>query len=80
MTDWANFTTLSALIATEYKPTKDAKPIFGVIGVSADTASDAEAGTVVLSNIKATEINFSALDLQPDFRSVARSRQVDAVG
>lgn len=62
ITSWQDFTTLAALIATEYKPTKDAKPIFGVIGVSADTVSDAEAGTVILGNIKATEINFSALD------------------
>lgn len=62
ITDWADFTELTALVATEYKPNKDAKPIFGVIGMTGQTVADRDTGEVVVSEIKATEVNFSALD------------------
>jgi hypothetical protein len=62
VTDWPNFAEITALIATEYKATKEAKPIFGIIGVSGQTVADADTENVVVSNVKVTDINFSALD------------------
>ncbi|MBZ7925257.1 SH3 domain-containing protein [Ensifer adhaerens] len=59
---WKDFTDLDALIATEYKQSDDAKPIYGVIGVTGKTAADSASGQVVVSDIKMTEINFSVLD------------------
>ncbi|RWQ15763.1 SH3 domain-containing protein [Mesorhizobium sp.] len=62
VTSWDNFTDLKALIATEYKASKDAKPVFGVIGLAGTTIADQDTGEVVVSDIKATELDFSALD------------------
>jgi uncharacterized protein YraI len=62
ITDWSNFTELMALVATEYKATKDAKPIFGVIGLVGQTVADRTSGQVVVSDIKVTQLDFSALD------------------
>jgi uncharacterized protein YraI len=59
---WDKFTDLSALVATEYKASKDAKPIFGVIGLTGKTQADPDAGEVVITDIKITELDFSALD------------------
>ncbi|HWK64922.1 MAG TPA: SH3 domain-containing protein [Rhizobiaceae bacterium] len=61
-TDWPNFTTLSALVATEYRQTKEAKPVFGVIGLTGKTVADKEAGNVLISDVTSTELDFSALD------------------
>ncbi|MGO4837701.1 SH3 domain-containing protein, partial [Rhizobiaceae sp. 2RAB30] len=62
ITDWPNFTEVNALVAAEYKKDKDAKAVFGVIGISGKTVADKESGDVVISDIKTTELNFSALD------------------
>jgi uncharacterized protein YraI len=62
VTDWKNFTALTALVAAEYKTAKDSKPIFGVIGLTGETVADKQSGEVVVSDIKTTELNFSALD------------------
>lgn len=61
-TEWENFKTLKALVAAEYIKDKDAKPVFGVIGVSGATVADTEGGEVDVSNIQVTELDFSALD------------------
>ena len=59
---WKDFTDLDALIAAEYKQSDDAKPIYGVIGVTGKTDADSASGQVVVSDIKMTEINFSVLN------------------
>lgn len=64
VSEWKDFTNLKALVATEYKATKDAKPVFGVIGLEGRTSLDRDAGEVVLSDIKATQLDFSVLDRQ----------------
>lgn len=64
VTEWKDFTDLKALVATEYRASKDAKPVYGVIGLEGKTALDREAGEVVVSDVKAIELNFSALDRQ----------------
>ncbi|PVB60197.1 SH3 domain-containing protein [Labrenzia sp. 011] len=60
-TAWDNFKTLKALVAAEYLENKDAKPVFGVIGVSGQTVADTEKGEVDISAIEVTELDFSAL-------------------
>ncbi len=62
--DWDSFTTLDALVAAEFRETKDAEPIFGVIGLRGTTVLDAETHTVVISDISVTQMDFSALDRQ----------------
>lgn len=62
LTDWENFTKVDALVAAELKTTKDADPIYGVIGITAKSVADDETGNVVLSNVEVTELNFSTLD------------------
>ncbi|MEQ1952241.1 SH3 domain-containing protein [Mesorhizobium yinganensis] len=62
VSSWDKFTDLSALVATEYKANKDAKPVFGVIGLTGKTQTDPDAGEVVISDIKITQLDFSALD------------------
>ncbi|MEJ8570935.1 SH3 domain-containing protein [Microbaculum marinum] len=61
VTAWDNFTDLSALVAAEYKPGKDADAVFGVIGLKGKTQADHENNDVVISDITVTELNFSVL-------------------
>lgn len=61
-TEWENFRTLKALVAAEYIKDKDAKPVFGVIGVSGQTVADTQDGEVDIGDIQVTELDFSALD------------------
>jgi uncharacterized protein YraI len=61
VTSWDDFTTISGLIAAEYKPDKDASAVFGVIGVTGKTQADHETDEVVITDLKVTELNFSAL-------------------
>jgi len=58
---WEDFRTLDAVIAAEYRESEDADPYFGVIGLRTDTARDTENGTVVLSNVEVTQLDFGAL-------------------
>ncbi len=67
---WKNFVDLDALIAAEYKQSDDAKPIFGVIGVTGKTVTDSGSDEVVVSDIKVNEINFSVLD-RPELADLA---------
>ena len=62
ITGWPDFTTLNALIATEFKATAQAKPIYGVIGVSGRTIADDATDEVVLTDVTATQVDFSTLD------------------
>lgn len=62
ITDWPDFTRIEALIASELKVSADAKPIYGVIGVTAKTVADDETGNVVLTDIKITRVEFSTLE------------------
>jgi hypothetical protein len=62
ITDWRGFMQLDALIATELKAAADAKPIYGVIGISGKTVADDAADEVVISDITATQVDFSTLD------------------
>lgn len=61
VTDWPNFSQLEALIAAELKTSADAKPVYGVIGVSAKSIADDEADEVTLSELKVTRVEFSTL-------------------
>ncbi|MBL4767598.1 MAG: SH3 domain-containing protein, partial [Rhodobacteraceae bacterium] len=58
---WEDFRTLDALVAAEYRDSEDADPYFGVIGLRMDTARDTNNGTVVLSNVEVTQLDFGAL-------------------
>ncbi|NSZ66934.1 SH3 domain-containing protein (plasmid) [Agrobacterium tumefaciens] len=60
--DWPDFTHLDALIATEFKPTSDAKPQYGIIGVRGTTVADDTSDEVVLTDVTATQVDFSTLD------------------
>ncbi len=62
ITEWTDFRHLEALIATELKLSADAKPVYGIIGVTASTIADDETGNVTLSEIKTTRLDFSTLD------------------
>lgn len=64
ITDWTDFKQLDALIATELKLPTDAKPLYGIIGVSAKTVADDENENVTLTEVKATRVEFSTLDRQ----------------
>lgn len=61
ITDWNDFTQLDALIATELKAKADAKPVYGVIGVSGKTLADDDSDDVVITDVKTTQIDFSTL-------------------
>ncbi|WP_037547474.1 SH3 domain-containing protein [Stappia stellulata] len=61
---WTEFARIEAVIAAEYRKTEVAPPIFGVLGVAAQTTSDKAAGTVTLSNIEVTSLDFAALGRQ----------------
>lgn len=61
-TEWTDFKTLKALVAAEYIKDKDAKPVFGVIGVSGSTVADPQNGEVAVSDIQVTQLDFSSLD------------------
>lgn len=62
ISSWSDFRDIDALLAAEYRTTKDAQPVFGVIGISGKTQADTDAGEVVITDINTTELNFSALD------------------
>lgn len=59
--DWVGFRTLEAVIAAEYHANETADPIFGVIGMRTTSARDATTGTVVLSGLELTQVDFAAL-------------------
>ena len=50
------------MIASELKVSAEAKPVYGVIGVTAKTVADDETGNVVLTDIKTTRLEFSTLE------------------
>ena len=62
ITDWTDFSRLEALIATELKLNADAKPVYGIIGVSAKTVADDDTESVTLTDIDATRVEFSTLE------------------
>ena len=59
---WTDFQELEALVAAEYHADPDADPVFGVIGLKADTARDIGAGTITLIGIELTQVDFATLD------------------
>lgn len=59
---WRDFRALEALVATEVTPKPGAKPVYGVIGLKAETEADQETGEVVISDIAVTRLDFAALD------------------
>ena len=62
VTEWRDFKTMTALIASEYRPKGSQDSAYGVIEVSASTSANRETDEVVLSDIAVTNINFSTLD------------------
>jgi len=60
--EWSGFRTIEALVATEVTPKPGEKPIFGVIGLKAETEADQETGEVVISDMSITRLDFAALD------------------
>lgn len=61
VTEWQNFTKMTALVASEYRAKGSDDPAYGVIEVSANTSADRETDEVVLSDISVTNVNFSTL-------------------
>jgi uncharacterized protein YraI len=59
---WEDFRTIEALVAAEYRESEEAEPIFGVIGLRGDSVLNSDDGTVIVSDMKVTQIDFSALD------------------
>ena len=59
---WADFKNLHALIAAEVRRSEEAEPVFGVIGVTASTTAVSEDRTVVASDIRVAQLDFSALN------------------
>ena len=51
---WHEFTELEAVVAAEYYESEDDRPVFGVIGLSAETERDTEEGTIVAHDVKIT--------------------------
>ncbi|WP_235818124.1 SH3 domain-containing protein [Brucella thiophenivorans] len=62
ITEWKEYAELSAQIATEIKVDKQAKPVFGIVSIVGKTTNDGANGQIELSDIRVTELNFSALD------------------
>lgn len=62
ITEWTDLARLEALIATELQVSKDARPAYGIIGVSARTIADDATGDVTLTDLKSTRIEFSTLE------------------
>jgi hypothetical protein len=60
--DWQNFTRLEALMAAEYHADEEALPIFGVIGLAANSERDVDNGTLLLTEIEITQLDFALLD------------------
>ncbi|MCY6383244.1 hypothetical protein [Hoeflea prorocentri] len=61
VTEWKNYTSMTALIASEYKAKGSQEPAYGVIEVTAKTAADRENDEVTLSDLTVANINFSTL-------------------
>ncbi len=64
ITSWKDFKELEALVATELKSSADAKPVYGIIGLSAKTVADDASENVTLTDVRTTRLDFSALDRQ----------------
>lgn len=62
LTDWKDFSVLEALLAAEYTRVGTTEPVFGVIGLAGDTEDDVDTDEVILTNVRVTELDFSALD------------------
>jgi len=60
--EWRDFRTLDAVIAAEFHADEEASPIFGVIGVRANTVRDSARELIVLSNISLTQVDFGSLE------------------
>lgn len=61
VTAWSNYTDLTAMIAAEYGAKGADSTAAGVIGISAKTVADQDAGTVVIYDIAVDNLNFSTL-------------------
>ncbi|MDX5593165.1 SH3 domain-containing protein [Pseudovibrio sp. SPO723] len=61
ITEWANFTTLKAMVATEYRPAANEAPVFGVINLEGKTFANEDSDEVFLQGIKVTGLVFSVL-------------------
>ncbi|MFC5755642.1 SH3 domain-containing protein [Rhizobium sp. GCM10022189] len=61
ITDWRNFTEIDALIAAELTAKDGSKPIYGVIGVQGKTVADDDGDNVLITDVQATQIDFSTL-------------------
>jgi uncharacterized protein YraI len=62
ITEWPDYETATALVAAEYQKQGETKSELGVIEFAADSDVDHDTGEVLISNIKATNLNFSTLD------------------
>ncbi|MBS9718836.1 SH3 domain-containing protein [Pseudohalocynthiibacter aestuariivivens] len=60
--EWTDFRTLDAVIAAEFHANEEASPIFGVIGLRADTVRDSTRNSIILSNISLTQVDFASLE------------------
>lgn len=62
ISEWKDFAAIEAVMAAEYLKDKNAKPVFGVIGLTGRTHADHGSDEVIIEGITVNELNFSALD------------------
>ncbi len=62
ISDWDGASSISALIAAEYRTSEEAAPIFGVLGLTARVQRESEAGALLLHDMRISSIDFTALD------------------
>ncbi len=77
-TSWENYKKLTANMAVSIVG-PDKKTNYGVVALTADTSADADAGTVVVSNIQVASTSFPTLtaDQQKKLDAFIRSRALD---
>ncbi len=78
-TAWTDYKQLTGRVAVSITEPGKNTPIMGVINLSADTVADADAGTVVVSNIQVTSTSFPSLnaDQQKKADAYIRSRATE---
>ncbi|MTI18780.1 hypothetical protein E1162_16155 [Rhodobacteraceae bacterium RKSG542] len=61
ISEWTDYSTLKALVATEYRSDAKAAPIFGILDVEGKTFSNADSDEVMVTDVKLAGLNFSTL-------------------
>jgi hypothetical protein len=62
ISEWNGGHKLSVLIAAEYRETEEAQPVFGVIGLDSEADKNSDAGTITLTNMRVSSLDFTGLE------------------